>query len=190
MNKGDIETLAVNAVVKQITLCNLLAPYISDKDKEPCWDGFIYIYQNAKKVIGYAVNRVAVQIKGTEKVDFSKETIKARVDIADLRSYLNVYGTLYFVVYISGPESKIYYVDFTPVRIKDILGRATEKQKTIGVELQELPQDIKEIESIVINFADHCKRQASFSDTKLVTMDELFTTKEPLSFSLFSQAME
>lgn len=190
MNRGDIETLAVTAVTRQVTLCNLLAPYISDKDKEPCWDGFIYIYQNEKKTIGSSVNRVAVQIKGTEKSDFSKETIKTRVDIADLKSYLNVHGTMYFVVYVNGPESKIYYVDFTPVRIRDILGRASQKQKTIAVELQELPQDIKEIESIVINFADHCKRQASFSDTKLVTMDELSKTNGPFRLSLFFSGHE
>lgn len=185
MNRNTVEKLAVAAIETQICLCNLLEPFINKNDKEPCWDGFINIYQNEKKVKEPAVNRVPVQVKGTEQKDFSKKVIAVQINLTDLRSYLNVHGTLYFVVYVNGKKSKIYYVDLTPVRIKEILSRASDQQKTIKVELRELPENIKDIESIVINFADHCSKQASFSNIQLTTLEELSKSDKLPHFSLY-----
>jgi hypothetical protein len=46
MDSKTIEILSVSAVKNSITLTDFLAPYIADDDKEPSWDGFVYIYNN------------------------------------------------------------------------------------------------------------------------------------------------
>ena len=51
MHKGDImdlEKIATSAIVMEISKTNILSSFINDGDKEPCWDGNIYIHENAK----------------------------------------------------------------------------------------------------------------------------------------------
>jgi hypothetical protein len=185
VDKRAIETMAVAAVQRHIARCDLVEPWVNEKDKEPCWDGFLYIYKTKRKTKEPSINRVAVQVKGTEKKDLSQEEINVRVALSDLRSFLNIFGTIYFVVYINGLDSRIYYLDFTPVRIKSVLEKAKKNQKTIGLKFKSFPNDIKEIENIVIDFADHCKRQASFADIRLDTIDELMKKESSLCLSMF-----
>lgn len=45
----DIEKLATSAVVESISMTDVLSPFINDGDKEPSWDGNIYIYEDKKK---------------------------------------------------------------------------------------------------------------------------------------------
>ena len=49
MDSNTIELLAVEAVKKSIVLSDFLTPFIADNDKEPSWDGFIYIYNTIDK---------------------------------------------------------------------------------------------------------------------------------------------
>ena len=44
LDNNSIETLSVNAVKNSIVMSELLAQFIADNDKEPSWDGFVYIY--------------------------------------------------------------------------------------------------------------------------------------------------
>ena len=49
MDAKTIETLSVNAVRDSIVLSNYLDQFIPDNDKEPSWDGAMYIYDNKSK---------------------------------------------------------------------------------------------------------------------------------------------
>lgn len=44
MDKTDIEQIAVSTVQRRVNLTKYLSSYLSDNDKTPSWDGFIYIY--------------------------------------------------------------------------------------------------------------------------------------------------
>ena len=44
----DLEKIATSAIVMEISKTNILSSFINDGDKEPCWDGNIYIHENAK----------------------------------------------------------------------------------------------------------------------------------------------
>ena len=44
----DIERIATSALVSSISKTDTLRGFINDGDKEPCWDGNIYIYENSK----------------------------------------------------------------------------------------------------------------------------------------------
>ena len=75
MDSKQIETFAVNAVRESIALSGYLDQYISDNDKEPSWDGFVYIYNDPIKTKANLIGRVPVQVKGKEvKAESKKNT--------------------------------------------------------------------------------------------------------------------
>lgn len=49
MNTRDIEELATNAVKKSILTSKLLSANIYENDKNPLWDGEVYIYKSEQK---------------------------------------------------------------------------------------------------------------------------------------------
>ena len=119
----DIETLATSAVKDSIAKTDLLSPYINEKDKEPSWDGNIYLYKSADKSKSNLKGRVPVQIKGCSTVDLAHDRIKFSVDCKDLENYLQDGGVIYFVVGVSedGEQKKIYYAPLLPVNLQEIL---------------------------------------------------------------------
>ena len=49
IDKKAIETISVNAVRNSVVTSEFLDQYIPDNDKEPSWDGLVYIYGNKSK---------------------------------------------------------------------------------------------------------------------------------------------
>ena len=71
--------------------------YIPDNDKEPFFDGHLYLYSDGmrdnKK---YYLGRVPIQIKGKEVDDFIIDKWKFKLDKEDLEAYLH--DPVFFVV--------------------------------------------------------------------------------------------
>ena len=174
MTKKDIETLAINAVRDSIVLSDFIDQFIADNDKEPSWDGHVYIYNDKSKTKAAFYGRVPVQVKGTEKNNFSKEEISFSIDLVDIRNYSCDGGTIFFVVYISsdGLQKKIYYIELSPVFIQRII-KDFGNQKSRALRFRAFPNDGNEKASIFRNFYDNCEKQRSFSNTKLNTVEEL-----------------
>lgn len=173
MDKKAIEDLAISAVKNSITVCELLSPFINDNDKEPTWDGHIYIYRDKRKKKD-EVRRIPVQVKGTEKDNLSKTEISFPVSIIALNSYLDDGGVVFFVVYIGhdGQHTKIYYASLTPIKIRILLDEAR-GQATKNIKLNRFPSDKNKKEMIVINCWKDCQRQVSFAKANLYSIDEL-----------------
>ena len=134
MNRKAIETISVNAVRDSIVMSDYLDQFIPDNDKEPFWDGSVYIYKNKEHKKENFTGRMPVQVKGTECKDLSKAEISFSVDLVDLKGYLAEGGTVFFVVYIAnnGLLKKIYYNALTPIKIRMILESA-KGQKTKAI---------------------------------------------------------
>ena len=64
MDRKAIETLSVNAVRDSVVVSDFLDQFIADNDKEPTWDGFVYIYSDKSKKKEKLKGRLPVQIKG------------------------------------------------------------------------------------------------------------------------------
>lgn len=182
MNAKTIETLSINAVRDSIVVSDFLDQYISDNDKEPSWDGFVYIYNDKSKKKSELVGRVAVQVKGITCDDFSKSEISYPVSIDDMNNYLHDGGVIYFVVYISkdGISKKIYYQTLTPVKLKSYISEIKEtnneknkKQKTKNLKFIEFPNDNNRKSTILLNFYNNSKMQTSFSKTEIFSIDDL-----------------
>lgn len=174
LSKKAKETLSVDAVRDSIMMTDHLDQFIPDNDKEPFWDGAVYIYENKDHTKENFRGRMPVQVKGTENEDFSKDEISFPISTTDLRGYLADGGAIYFVVYIgsTGLRRKIYYIELTPIRIRIILEEA-KKQGTKNVKLKAFPNDNNKKSTIFLNCLQNCKKQSSFSEAHLFSLEEL-----------------
>lgn len=174
LDKKTIETLSVNAVKNSVVTSEYLDQYIAENDKEPSWDGFVYIYGNKPKRKSNLKGRMPVQVKGKECDELSKNEISFSMSTADLRNYLYDGGCILFVVYIGnrGLTNKIYYVELTPIKLKQLLDEA-KKQKSKTLCLKEFPCDNNKKATIFFNCLQNCQKQASFIEGKLFTFEEL-----------------
>lgn len=174
LDNKAIETLSVNAVKNSIVTSEFLDQFIADNDKEPSWDGFVYIYGDKSKKKSNLKGRMPVQVKGTECDDHSKETISFSMTTVDLRNYLYDGGCVLFVVYIGncGLTNKIYYAELTPVKLRQLLEEA-EEQDNKTVHLKEFPSDNNKKATIFLNCLQNCQKQASFKEGKLLSLEEL-----------------
>lgn len=174
MDKKAIETLAVNAVRSSIVTSNFLDQFIQDNDKEPSWDGHVYIYTHKSKRKDCLKGRLPVQVKGVESNDFTKREISYPVATSDLTNYLNDGGSVFFVVYVGrgGASSQIYYTELTPIKLRLYIASA-KAQKTKSIKLKKFPEDNNKKETIFFNCLENCQKQSSFSSTKLYSLEEL-----------------
>lgn len=174
LSKNAIETLSVNAVRNSIVTSKFLDQFISDNDKEPSWDGFVYVYGHKSKKKSYLKGRMPIQIKGKQYEDHSKSTISFSMLTVDLRNYLYDGGCVLFVVYIGnyGLTNKIYYTELTPIKLRHLLYKA-KNQTSKTIHLKEFPKSDNEKATIFLNCLHNCRRQSSFIEGKLLSLEEL-----------------
>ena len=169
----DLEKIATSAIVSSISKTDTLSSFINDGDKEPCWDGNIYIHEDSKHS-KKNIKRIPTQVKGKAvKVKTIKDKITYPVSHDDLKAYMMDGGTLFFVVYIdkySGDALQIYYADLLPLRIMEIL---KQKKKSYSVSFDKFPSDNKKKIEIVLDAYGNAQRQKSFAGQRLPTIDEL-----------------
>ena len=143
MNNKAVETLAIDAVRDSITATEILDQFIADNDKEPSWDGFIYVYKGKHHCNENFTGRVPVQVKGKLVKDMSKSQISYSIDVSHLVSYKNDVGAILFVVYINRDnlyDRKIYYETLTPVKIINYF-KQINNQKNKSLKLREFKND-------------------------------------------------
>ena len=160
----DTEIIATSTVKLEISKTERLSPYVNEKDKEPCWDGNIYIHAN-KQHSKDNIKRVPVQIKG-EAVSRRKvkEHIQYEISTSDLTAYKLDGGVIFFVVYIdnkTGEKLQIYYSELLPERIKVLLSNGAKK-----VRFKKFPTAVMKMEDLFLDFYENSRKQVSFSIVK------------------------
>lgn len=169
----NTEIVATSAVKLSIAQTDILVPFINEGDREPSWDGTVYIHKDKSRSKD-GLKRVSVQVKGKACASFAEKEINYPVNLIDLKNYLYDGGVIFFVVYIAdnGNSTKIYFNTLTPIKLRMLVGNG-EKQGSLEVKFKEFPADnIKKI-SIFLNFYEDKSKQASFVFGKLPTLDEL-----------------
>lgn len=156
----DIEKLATSAVEISISTTDCLSAFINSGDKEPAFDGKIYMYKNKTHSKNNLIAPVSVQVKGKQCDDISKNKITYSIKMSDLRIYYANGGVMFFVVLIKTDTAatKIFFADLLPVKLKNLLS----DKKTQSVELKEFPSKPKHKESIFRNFLVNSQKQISF----------------------------
>jgi hypothetical protein len=178
----DIEVLATSAFKKSIAKCDYLDSFISEGDKEPSWDGSVYIHKDKSKS-KKGIKKVSVQIKGKSCIDFKKDEISYPIKLVDLDNYLYDGGVIFFVVYVRKRdcETKTYYDTLLPTKIKYYISSAKEKI-TKSIKLKKFPEDCKKKTNIFLNFFKNREKQFSFAGKEQPSIDELIKRKDLESF--------
>lgn len=118
--------------------------FISSNDKEPIWDGHIYVYKKeATESNDDFITRLPVQVKATNVSKFSNKYHSYNIKKTSLEGYFNEGGVIYFVVEVkeseSGlPETKIFYKVLIAAKIKEILDSIPEEGKGKAVRIDKI----------------------------------------------------
>jgi len=169
----ELEKLATSAVVAALAKTDRLSSFINSGDKEPCWDGHIYIHQDKKRT-KRNIKKVATQIKGKAvRLRDVKRTISYSIAYDDLHAYMMNGGTIFFVVYLdreNGDPLQIYYSGLLPIKIKELL---KVKKNKYSVKFRKFPIEQLKKTELLINFYEDSRKQASFAGKDLPTIDDL-----------------
>ena len=119
MNSIKIELGAILALKNTIQLNDLMKDYINDNDKEPSWDGHIYLYKSGNMKAEDIKYRIPIQIKGkNDESILKKQRITFPIKYKHLRNYYQDGGIFYVVVAISDDRKRtaIFYNALTTVK--------------------------------------------------------------------------
>lgn len=178
----ELEKLATSAVITEISKTDCLTSFINSGDKEPCWDGHIYIHEDSQHT-KKNLKKVATQVKGKAVTPKAvTRTISYPISYDDLYAYMMNGGTMFFVVYLdkdNGTPLQVYYKALLPFAIKDFF--KVEKRK-YTLKFHKFPTDKIRKTELFLNFYEDSRKQASFAGMELPTIDDL--TKQGVLESL------
>lgn len=167
MNSIKIEMGAINSIKTIITKHDLMHPYIKDNEKEPTWDGFIYLYKSDDLKTEDIGCRVPVQIKGKNKEDLlDSPKIGFPVEYKHLRNFYNDGGVFYIVVVISNDKERtsVFYNPLTTIKLKELLKNTEDKgpDQTKSITLQRLEgNDHEKLYKVLVQFGMDREKQGS-----------------------------
>lgn len=173
MTSKEIEEGAILAVKNFIQGSEIISQHISENDKEPFWDGALYLYAKPNKAKDSFMGRAPVQLEGQEVDKFKKKKYKYNISVKDLKAYLND-PTIYIVCQEKnkGRDSLLFYRNLLPETIKNIL-KGKDKQSTVSVAMKPMPKTLEDFEDIVKTFLVNSKKQVSFAKMKSFTLEDM-----------------
>jgi len=167
-----IEDKAVNEVNRYFEDSKIVATYIANNDKEPFFDGHLYLYANGVRDNEHYTGRVAAQVKGKDLGEFKDGVFSYPVEMTDLKAYLHE-GIAYFVVQEVKRKKRLYYKLLTPVELRTII-KEKGHQGSYSVRMKRaIDRDVKKLEMELVQFDSDCKKQISFADTAPIDFSDL-----------------
>lgn len=165
-----IEEKALNHFKSFIEDSKVISQYVTDNDKEPCWDGHLNLYSDGIRDKNHLQGRVPVQIKGTEVSKFVTKKWKFALEKEDLQAYLNE-PTFFIVCQIKkgSKERKLFFRELLPNLVRTLL-RDMGNQKSRKTIFHPLTEDLKEFEDQLMVFLSNSKKMISFAGTTPLSM--------------------
>lgn len=156
----DIEVVATSTIEKLISRNPYLKTYIQSNDKTPIWDGEVFVYgnKNRNKRNRDLIGRVPIQIKGHEVEVIENQRIKFRIDLESIKKFYADGGVIFFVIYITPNNEKIYYNSLLPLDLARLIKKYN-LQKTLEIELRTLPTEERALADIFLDFIGNRKKQ-------------------------------
>ena len=173
MTSKDIEEAAILALKNYIQGSDVISQHISDNDKEPFWDGHLYLYAKDDKAKNSFIGRVPVQLKGKEMQTFKRTKFKYNISINDLKAYLHE-PTVYIVCQEKnkGKDTLLFFRCLLPETVKKIL-RGKGKQDTVSVAMRSFPKTLADFENILKVFCGNAKKQISYANKMPFTFEDM-----------------
>lgn len=169
-----IEEKALNYLKYFIEDSERISQYLADNDKEPCWDGHLYLYDGEGKSKKNLLGRVPIQVKGTEVERFKTKKWKFKLEKSDLQAYLHE-PTFFIVCQIkkNSKERKLFYRELLPCSVQTLLkdmGKKESRQTLFHL----LNTDLKDFEDKLLVFMNNSRKMLSFVNSAPMTMDDVF----------------
>ena len=123
-----------------------ISQFLTDNDKEPCWDGHLYLYSGGIRDKNHLLGRVPVQVKGTEVEEFKTKNWKFKIEKDDIKAYLHE-PTFFIVCQIKkdSKEKKLFFREMMPEFVNKLL-KDMEKQRSKMTLFYPLTEDLTEFE--------------------------------------------
>lgn len=194
MNPRNIEISAVNAVEEYIMRSSFMAPHISDTDKTPIWDGSIFLYSRKEddkckiQSVENFVGRISVQVKG-KCVKVLPKRPAYQISVSSLNAYKKEGGVIFFVVYLVGESRYIHCAFLSAIDIKRYVAKA-KGNSSISVHLEEAKPMSRDVQDIYFEFWDNCRRQTSFADSKVLSLEDALNSGKPINIISRKQSKE
>jgi len=187
IDSKNIEGKAIRCFEDYLEDSTIISPYLASDEKEPCWDGHLYLYSGKTKDKDHLSGRIPVQVKGKVVNEFKLNKYKFQIDTNDLQAYLYE-PTVYVVCQEkkSSKEKKLLYRCLLPETIKNIL-RGKDKQKSISVLMHQIPKQLDDFANKMMVFLGDSRKQLSFADNKSFTMRDV-EKREIKEFSFLAPA--
>lgn len=177
MNSKLIESNSINKLRETLIRCERIIPDIPDNDRTPSWDGSLILYRTPSLKKEEIQGLIHIQVKGKEvnQEQLERHEINYSVEVADLRNFRHVGGTIFFVICMPDFENyKIYYNSLLPLDLEEIFNSITIEQKTKNITLVEFPKnDAKQIVYILGNFVRDSKKQQSTAKSGPINYENL-----------------
>lgn len=167
-----IEEKAINHLKHFIEDSKAISQFLKDNDKEPCWDGHLYLYSDGKRDKKHLLGRVPVQVKGTEVEEFEIKNWKFKIEKDDLNAYLHE-PTFFIVCQIKkdSKERKLFYREMLPDFVKKLL-KNIDKHGSKMTLFYPLTEDLAEFEDQLKVFLDNGKKMVSFATSKPLSISD------------------
>lgn len=167
----EVEEKALNYFKSFIEDSKVISQYLKENDKEPFWDGYLYLYDEKRDKQNF-IGRVPVQIKGTEVKIIETKKFKFSLLKKDLKAYL-IEPTFFIVCQIKKgtKERKLFYRELLPSTVKNLLSdmEKIEARKTL---FHPLTDDLKDFEEQLKVFLGNSKKMISYVESKPLTMSD------------------
>ena len=172
MDNKKIEEKALTYFKTFIVDSDVISQFISENDKEPCWDGHLYLYSDGIKDKAHLEGRVPVQVKGTMVDDFETKKWKFKLMKDDLKAYLHE-PTFFIVCQIrkGTNEKKLFYRELLPNLVRKLLKDMGGNLSRMTV-FKPMTQNLQEFEEQLNVFMGNSRRMTSFANKNLLSMKE------------------
>lgn len=189
MTTKKIEEKGLRIFCDYFTECERVDTFIQSNDKEPLWDGYLYLYNSSEQKAEQVYGKISTQLKASSKT-ISKSECSFPVLTSALESYKRDGGIAFFYVLINNPDNaQIYYSLLTPVKIKKYL-RVPAKGGKISIKLKQLPVDKGQVTEELFQFHFDCKKQTSSADKPIVEIQDFFSKAGKREFTVFAKSSE
>lgn len=184
MDTKAIEEKAINKLKGFIEDSKVISQFIADNDKEPCWDGHLYLYREGGRDKEHLIGRVPVQVKGKTVKHIQTKKWKYPLKKEDLQAYL--YEPTLFIacqVVEKTKEKKLFYKELLPDEVRHLL-RDMGTNATIKIEFNSLSEDLQEFEHKLMIFYHNSRKMTSFADNDFMSLKDVIGTKEDKRYTL------
>lgn len=189
MTTKKIEEKGQRILCDYFAECERVDTYIATNDKEPLWDGHLYLFNSSEQKADQLYGRLPAQLKSSSKTS-QKSAVTFPVKKSALETYKRDGGIVYFYVLAgNASEKQIYYCLLTPVVIKKYL-RAPSNGDKVSITLKQIPTDKGQVTEELFQFFFDCKKQTSSAEKPIVEIQDYFSKSGKRQFTVFAKSPE